>query len=86
MKTSLRIAKAQHEVVYQELADLVRRHANEMTALEVLAIVANMVGKLIAMQDQRKISPAMALKIVGENIEYGNQQALDEIGKSQGSA
>ncbi len=77
-------AKPEHEVTYQELVALVNRHATEMTALEILAIAANMIGKIIAMQDQRSITTDMAMTIVTRNIEIGNQQALSEINKSVG--
>lgn len=78
--------KAEHEVVYQELVALMRRHANKVSALELLAIGANMLGKMIAMQDQRKVSPAAAMETVAQNIELGNAQALEDIKHSKGTA
>ena len=79
---SLQIAKPEHEVAYQDLAALVNKHAASMTALEILAIAANMVGKIIAMQDQRVTSPEKALEVVKVNIEYGNQQVIEALEKS----
>lgn len=81
---SLHKAKPEHEVAYQDLAALIRKHADKMTALEVLAVAANMVGKIIAMQDQRTTTPAVAMAIVAENIEYGNKQMLDLLAGSEG--
>src|SRR6185436_9166864 len=69
-------AKAEHEVAYQELAELIHRHADSMTALEVLAVAANIVGKLVALQDQRTITAEQALEVVARNIELGNRQVL----------
>ena len=83
---SIRNAKPEHEATYQELTALIRRHSDEMTSLEVLAIAANMVGKLIAMQDQRTVTPGSAMEVVIRNIEYGNQQVLAEISNTQGAA
>ncbi len=84
---SSRLAKPEHEVVYQELCELVNRHARNLSPLELLAVAANMVGKLVALQDQRTISPMMAMEIVAKNIQFGNQQVLDELrGKGDGNA
>lgn len=81
-----RDAKPEHEVVYQDLVALVRRHADKMTSLEVLAIASNMVGKLIAMQDQRTVTPEKAMEVVTRNVEYGNQQVLAALSSTQGEA
>lgn len=78
------MAKLEHEIAYQDLAALMARHADKMTALELLAVAANLVGKLVAMQDQRKVTPELAMKIVAENLEFGNQQALEQVMQSQG--
>jgi hypothetical protein len=77
---------AQHEISYQEVVALLNRHAGKLDAVEVLAIAANMVGKLVALQDQRRYSPEQAMEIVAKNIEEGNAQALQEVKLSKGSA
>ncbi len=81
-----RVAKPEHEIAYQELCNLVNKHADKLSALELLAIAANMIGKLIALQDQRLVSPAQAMQVVSRNIEVGNRQALEQVSKSAGSA
>ena len=45
----------------------------------MLALSAHLVGQIIAMQDQRKMSPAMAMEIVAKNIERGNGEVLTEL-------
>ena len=52
--------------------------------MEILAIAANMVGKLVAMQDQRVVTPAIAMETVAKNIEVGNKQVIDALTNSQG--
>ncbi len=74
-----------HEVAYQDLCKLVSKHANELSSLQLLAIAGNMVGKLIAMQDQRSISAEQALEVVFHNLQAGNKQILDQLMQSQGS-
>ena len=83
---TLQNANHAHEVAYQELAALVSRHAGALTALEILAIAANMTGKIVAMQDQRAVSPAQAMEIVSRNLERGNAQVIEELMKSEGAA
>lgn len=81
-------ANPTHEVAHQELTDLLKRHADEgdLSALEMLAVAANMVGKLIALQDQRVVTPGQALDVVTANIKIGNAQVVDLISKPRGRA
>lgn len=72
-------ARPAHEVAYQDLCKLVNKHADKLTALELLAVASNMVGKLVAMQDQRTISPAAAMEVVALNIEHGNKQIVEHL-------
>lgn len=83
---STRTAKPEHEVFYQDLAKLLGRHGDKVTAEEMLAIGANMIGKLLAYQDQRTMTRERGLEIVIRNIELGNQQAIAEVMKSRGTA
>lgn len=80
------LAKPEHEVAYQDICALVSKHAAKVSAMELLAIAANMLGKLVALQDQRAITPRDALKMVAANIEGGNKQILDQLKDSVGSA
>lgn len=83
---SLHQAKPEHEVLYQELIALVNKHAGKMSSIEMLAVASNMLGKLVALQDQRAVTPAMAMEVVIQNIEQGNKQVLDQLGNSRGRA
>jgi hypothetical protein len=75
-------ASAAHEATYQELCAIINRHASELSPVEILAVAANMVGKLVALQDQRTMSPDRAMQIVAKNIEAGNKQVLDSLANS----
>lgn len=57
-----------------------------MDALEILAIAAYTVGQLVALQDQRTVTPAMAMEIVANNIEAGNLHVVEGIMDAGGSA
>lgn len=73
------------EVVLQELLDLLSRHG-DLTSAELLAIAANMIGKMIALQDRRTMTSERALRIVSDNIKIGNYEARQLLAASKGSA
>jgi hypothetical protein len=83
---SVYLANPRHEVLYQELLALSARYVKDVPQIEMLAVAANMVGKLIAMQDQKTCTPNMSMEIVARNIEYGNQQVLDQLKNTRGSS
>lgn len=83
---SLHLAKPEHEVAYQDICQLINKHAGKLTSQELLAVAANMLGKLIALQDQRTSSPSRAMEIVAQNIEHGNKQAFEQFAESKGTA
>ena len=74
-----RMAEPRHEAFYQDFVALVAKHGALLGADEMLAIASNAVGKLVALQDQRVMTGEAAMKIVADNIEKGNQQALAEV-------
>ena len=71
-----------HEAFYQDLAVLLDKHAGHLSGVEILAIASNMVGKIVALQDQRSITPAKAMEIVFKNIEMGNSQVIESLAGS----
>jgi len=84
--SQLKPTKPEHEVAYQDLCALVNKHADKLTPLEILAIAANMLGKLVALQDQRVVTPTRAMEVVAQNIEHGNKQVLDQLAQHKGRA
>jgi hypothetical protein len=86
MSNRVVIASPKHEITYQEICDLVKRHSGDLSPLEILAIAANMIGKLVALQDQRKVTKSLAMQTIAKNIEMGNEQAFVELSQSKGSA
>lgn len=53
--------------------------AKNISAADLLALLAHTVGACIAMQDQRTMTPDQAMHIVATNIEAGNLEALDGL-------
>lgn len=72
-------AKPEHEVAYGELVKLLDRFAAQISPLELLAIAANLTGKLVALQDRQSVTPEAAMRLVIDNIWRGNHQAISEM-------
>lgn len=84
---SIEIPTQEHEAFYQDLAAILRKHAGHLTSVELLAVAAGMVGKIIALQDQRTMTVAQAMKIVDANIVLGNQHIISDLKlKTEGNA
>lgn len=84
--TKPKTAGPEHEAFYQEFAALLKKHAGDLDAIVMLAIASNAVGKMIALQDQRKYTGPQIMEIVAKNIEEGNQQVLRGLSNTKGSA
>lgn len=72
-------ATEEHEALYQDLIDVLRKHAAKVPPLQVLAVLANMVGKVAALQDQGKVTPAIAMAVITHNITKGNQDVMEDL-------
>jgi hypothetical protein len=66
----------QHLAFRKAMEEAIRVHGAELDAVDLLAICSHFVGQLIALQDQSKLTPNMALSIVYKNIEQGNQEVI----------
>lgn len=69
-----------HREIKADVDALIKKHADRgATAQELLAIASQVVGMLVALQDQRIMTPAMAMEVVGANIETGNAIVLNNL-------
>ena len=57
----------------------------DLTSDEALALCAFITGAAIANQDQRVMTPNMAMDIVIKNLEAGNQAAIAELFSAGGT-
>ena len=67
----------------EDMIAAMRKH-QQLRPDEMLAVAAYFVGQLIALQDQRKVTPAAALALVSANIEAGNQHAVRDLVEAPG--
>jgi len=54
--------------------------------MEIPAVAAHLVGILIAVQDQRKVTRGMAPELVANNIEAGRAEAIEGLTKTESTA
>ena len=52
---------------------------DQLTVQKMLAVTAQLVGMLIAMQDQRKHTPSSVMAMVSSNIQVGNMTAVADL-------
>jgi hypothetical protein len=64
--------------------DLKAQMPADMPAQDILAVVSQFVGQLIALQDQRQMTPDQAMQVVSQNIEIGNQAAILTLMDTEG--
>lgn len=84
MKTSVHKPSDTHRQFRDDLIEVLRKHGERLSAQEMLALASHLVGQLIAMQDKRAMTREMALGIVGQNIELGNQEVIHSLLNSRG--
>jgi hypothetical protein len=70
----------------EETRLLLLKYSGDLPADQMLAMASHMVGQILAMQDQRVMTPDMALEIVSLNIEAGNAEMIENVAKTKGSA
>lgn len=80
-----RAPTARDEALKQELIALIDRNS-DVDPEDMLAIAAQLVGMLVAHQDQRKVNSAQVMEAVMRNIEEGNTRILVSIMNAKGTA
>lgn len=60
--------------------------AGEISNAEMLALMAHVTGMVLAMQDQRTMTPSQGMEIIVRNIESGNRTAIEQLLESEGAA
>lgn len=75
-----------HREFNDAMKEVLGRFENRLGAMEMLAVASHLVGVLVALQDQNKVTPAMAMELVASNIQVGNAEALNCIENPEGNA
>ena len=82
----VKTAQPKHTAFRDDLVAVLRKHGDQVTAPEMLALAAHLTGQLIALQDQRTMTPDQAMQIVAANIEQGNQEVIGGLLSTEGMA
>lgn len=70
------VTEAKHQSFVDELKEVLKKHGQELSGLELLAITSHLVGTVIALQDKFTVTPMQAMDIVRRNIELGNAEGI----------
>lgn len=86
IKGKIRPSTERHQRLHEELVALMEREGGDLPAIELLAVLSQTLGSMIAYQDQR-IGADVIMELVSRNIEIGNQAAIDQtFGPTMGNA
>ena len=77
---------ADDKSLHADIADLISRHLNPDTKERVLAIAAQVVGQVLAMQNRITMPDKRALDIINLNIEAGYKGAISGLLITKGNA
>lgn len=86
MKIKSKAPTPQMEAFRNDMLDVLRKHAGALDASDMMALAAYTTGQILAMQDARQWTPALAMEVIAKNIEAGNAQAIVESAKWMGQA
>lgn len=87
MKTMLKVSDSTKadKKLYDAILRMIGDHTGPDASKErILAIASQVVGQILAMQDQRKHTPATMVELVQANIEKGNADFVAMLMKSDG--
>jgi len=79
MRIKSKSTNAAHEAFFKEMYEVVDKHGAHLPSEEILALAANFVGRLVAMQDQRKYTADQVMDLVIRNIQLGNEQMVMQL-------
>lgn len=75
-----------HKALKADIDAALLKHGKVMSSAEILAIISQMCGMVLAMQDQRTMTKDAALEIMTSNIEIGNAIVIANLNATQGRA
>ena len=69
-----KVASPTHEAFYQEVCVVLKKYEDQGTQpIELLAMMSNLIGKQMALLDQRQFTADEAMQVVCSNLELGNR-------------
>jgi hypothetical protein len=68
-----------------DLAKLLGKYTGHLQGDAMLALAAYLTGQIVAFQDQRKMSPEQAMRLVTANLQLGNDAAVADLMSAGGT-
>lgn len=84
MSTKLLSPTAADQAFHDDMMKMFRKHLRPNTKERLLALASQVVGEVLAHQDQRKWTPAQCIEMIQANIEKGNADEVARLMKLDG--
>lgn len=68
-----------HKAFFDEMKEIFAKHAAQISSEELLALSAYYTGMVLALQNQKTMTPDRGLAIISRNIELGNAFTIGEV-------
>lgn len=79
------VASAEHEALALDIKLAMTKHQH-LPPIEMLGVMAVILGQLIAVQDQTRFSRAGIMDMVARNIQEGNEAVIATLQNIRGNA
>ncbi len=76
-------ATAADEAFRLDAMAMLQRHMTPDTKERLLAVAAQLCGQLLAMQDQRTMTPQMGVDLIWLNVQVGNHQVIGKLANAE---
>ena len=77
---------ARHEQFRLDLLKAMRRY-EDVPSIELLCVASQLVGQLVAMQDQTRYTNSEIMELIADNVQEGNRLVTEGMfGNTDGSA
>jgi hypothetical protein len=73
-----RAVSPRHKAFVEAIVKALQDDFSDLPAEEMLAVTCQIVGRMVALQDQRRFTPATVMQVVSDNIEAGNRDIIGE--------
>lgn len=70
---------AAHEHLFRDIVQVLMTYEDKLDSEEMMAVLARMVGYMIALQDKNKMTPQIAIEVVQANMQEGNRYAIKTL-------
>lgn len=68
-----------------DLASLLGKYTGHLQGDAMLAVAAFLTGQIVAFQDERKMTPEQAMRLVTANLQLGNDAAVADLMSASGT-